>query len=201
MQPVTRDVLEQLIQEAQQAGKDTTDLESALSSIATISPPIGTSEQPLADGSSMVIESTGPARLEDFEPIQGSAGGKEGGNSEEQTMTAEVATDQVHSLGEFLSLQGELPETLASIADRIRVYRHDWGDKKGVYRLNLNWRGVKGSSLAFVSIGEGAPNGKHLGNARFTLHNVCPRPNGINIRVEVDWDDPLRIYVDYLVII
>lgn len=198
MQPVTREVLEQLIQEAQQAGKNTAELESALSSIATISPPIGTLEQPLEDSSSLVIESTGPARLEDFEPIQGSNGSNGGQNGVEQTMTAEVITDQVQSL---LSSECELPEALASIADRIRPYRHDWGDWKGWCKLNLNWSGIKGSSLAFVSIGEGTPNGKHLGKARFTLHNVCPRKNGIDILVEIDSKDRLRLYVDYLVII
>jgi hypothetical protein len=36
--------------------------------------------------------------------------------------------------------------------------------------------------------------------ARYTLHNVAVRNGGIDIWVNIEWDNPLRIHADYLVI-
>ncbi|MFH7023931.1 MAG: hypothetical protein ACHBN1_00615 [Heteroscytonema crispum UTEX LB 1556] len=81
------------------------------------------------------------------------------------------------------------------------TYRHDWGDRNGQWRLNLNWSAVNPNSRVFVAIGEGAPGGgKFIGNAKFTLHNVAPHDNGVGIWVNIEWGEPIRLYVDYLVI-
>ena len=80
-------------------------------------------------------------------------------------------------------------------------YRHDWGDRKGQHILNLNWGSVNRNSRVFVAIGEGASGGgKFIGSARFTLHNVAPQDGRVSIWVNIEWGEPIRLYVDYLVI-
>jgi hypothetical protein len=80
-------------------------------------------------------------------------------------------------------------------------YRHDWGDRKGAWTLRLNFAEVRRDSLVFVSAGEGAPGGgKFIGSARYTVHNVAPRDGGIDILVEIGWEEPIRLLVDYLII-
>jgi hypothetical protein len=80
-------------------------------------------------------------------------------------------------------------------------YRHDWGDRNGQWKLNLNWSVVRASSRIFVSIGEGAPGGgKHMGAARYTIHNVTMQNGVVSIWVNIEWGSPIRLYVDYLVI-
>ena len=81
------------------------------------------------------------------------------------------------------------------------TYRHDWGDRKGQWTLNLNWGVINRNSRVFVAIGEGASGGgKFIGNARFTLHNVAPQDGRVSIWVNIEWGEPIRLYVDYLVI-
>ena len=84
------------------------------------------------------------------------------------------------------------------------TYRHDWGNKRGQWTLRLNMGGVGPRTRAFVAIAEGAAGGpdggKHLGAARYTLHNVVPRAGGVDIWVNIEWGSDIRIYVDYLVI-
>lgn len=81
------------------------------------------------------------------------------------------------------------------------TYRHDWGDRSGQQILNLNWDAVTENSRVFVAVGEGAPGGgKFVGNARFTVHNVAPSNGEVSIRVNIEWDSPIRLYVDYLVV-
>lgn len=81
------------------------------------------------------------------------------------------------------------------------TYRHDWGDLNHQHILNLSWGAINHNSRVFVAIGEGAANGgKFMGAARFTLYNVAPQDGLISIRIDVDWDSPLRVYVDYLVV-
>ncbi|WBS05374.1 hypothetical protein OU994_14370 [Pseudoduganella sp. SL102] len=84
------------------------------------------------------------------------------------------------------------------------TYRHDWGPRRGQWTLRLNWPAVGPQSHVFVSIGEGAAGGpdagKFLGAARYTLHNVAPRPGGVDIWVNVEWGADIPLYVDYLVV-
>ena len=80
-------------------------------------------------------------------------------------------------------------------------YRHDWGDRNGQHKLNLNWGAVNANSRVFVAIGEGAPGGgKFIGGARYTLHNVAPSAGRVTIWVNIEWSSPIRLSVDYLVI-
>lgn len=84
------------------------------------------------------------------------------------------------------------------------TYRHDWGTRRGQWRLQLNWADVGPRSQVFVAIGEGAgagpDDGKFIGGARYTLHNVAPRAGGVDIWVNIEWNSDIRLYVDYLVV-
>ena len=84
------------------------------------------------------------------------------------------------------------------------TYRHDWGNKHGSWKLNLNWAAVTANSRVFVAIGEGLPGGppagKFIGDARYTLMNVAPANGHVSIWVNIDWGSDIRLYVDYLVV-
>ena len=83
-------------------------------------------------------------------------------------------------------------------------YRHDWGLRRGQWTLRLDWGAVNPRSHVFVSIGEGAAggpdNGKFVGAARYTLHNVAPRAGGVDIWVNIEWGSDILLYADYLVV-
>lgn len=67
MQPVTAEDLELLIKEAKEAGKDISTLErAAATERQPVSPPAGERKEKQTDEGIEVIESTGPAREEDF---------------------------------------------------------------------------------------------------------------------------------------
>jgi hypothetical protein len=82
-------------------------------------------------------------------------------------------------------------------------YRHNWGKLKGQHILPLNWGLITPNSLVFVAIGEGVlPNttaGKKIGEARYTLHNVAPQNGVVSIWVNIEWPNPIPLYVDYFV--
>ncbi len=82
-------------------------------------------------------------------------------------------------------------------------YRHDWGLKKGQHILPLSWGLITPNSLVFVAIGEGNPplpaNGKFIGSARYTVHNVSPQSGLVKVWVNIEWASPIRLYVDYFV--
>jgi len=69
MQPVTKEVLEQMIKDAKKAGKDTSELEETLKKIEEKEtlPPMGEIKKKRLEKGTMITESTGPAREEDFE--------------------------------------------------------------------------------------------------------------------------------------
>lgn len=84
------------------------------------------------------------------------------------------------------------------------TYRHDWGARRGQWVLRLNWDLIQPPSRVFVAIGEGVPGGpnagKFIGAARYTLHNVATRWNGVDIWVNIEWSSDISLYVDYLII-
>ena len=80
------------------------------------------------------------------------------------------------------------------------TYRHDWGLRKGRWVLHLQDPAITGATRVFVSAGEGSGDGKFIGAARYTVHNVAPGPGRVSIRVEIDWDTPISLLVDYLIV-
>jgi len=84
------------------------------------------------------------------------------------------------------------------------TYRHNWGARRGQWKLLLNWGDVNPRSKVFVAIGEGAgadvDAGKFIGGARYTLHNVAPRAGGVDIWVNIEWNSDISLFVDYLVV-
>jgi hypothetical protein len=107
--------------------------------------------------------------------------------------------EEVGQLG--MSQEGASPAALPSTC---YYYRSNWGLKNGQNILTLNWGIITPKSLVFVAIGEGVPpgpnNGKKIGQARYTLHNVAPGNGVISILVTIDWPNPIPLYVDYFVI-
>ncbi len=193
MQPVNQQDLEQIIKEARQAGKDVSELEATLETIKSRaglpSQPVGQRIERTTDVGKVIIESTGPAREEDFDisvsPGKPSSGLQASDTVDESRVTQLLSGDEV-------------PRELIG---RGFSYRHDWGDRNGWWDLRLNWGAVNRNSRVFVAIGEGAAGGgKFLGSANYTLHNVAPRDNGVDIRVYIGHSSPIRLYVDYLVV-
>ena len=84
------------------------------------------------------------------------------------------------------------------------TYRHDWGARRGQWVLRLNWDVIQPPSRVLVAIGEGVPSGpsagKFIGAARYTLHNVASRWNGVDIWVDIAWSSDISLYADYLII-
>jgi len=84
------------------------------------------------------------------------------------------------------------------------TYRHDWGLRRGKWVLRLNWAAVTPQSRLLVAVGEGAGGGpdagKVVGSGRFTVHNIAPRPGGVDIWVDIEWSADLPLYADYLVV-
>ena len=84
------------------------------------------------------------------------------------------------------------------------TYRHDWGMRRGEWLLRLNWNAIQPGSQVFVAIGEGVPGGppagKFIGAARYTVHNIAPRWNGVDVWVNIEWRSDISLYVDYLVV-
>lgn len=133
------------------------------------------------------------------------AGGSSGSGSASGAGHAFAEETQVAKKGEMRALlkhTGEL--TPQDVGGTAFTYRHDWGNKHGAWKLNLNLAGANPASRVFVAIGEGAAGGpdagKFVGDAKFTLMNVAPRAGGVDIWVNIDWGSDIRIYADYLVI-
>lgn len=87
------------------------------------------------------------------------------------------------------------------------TYRHNWGLRRGEMVLRLTSPRtplITPRSRIFVAIGEGmgpGPDaGKYIGSARYTVHNIAPRANGVDIWVNIEhWAD-IRLYADYFVV-
>ena len=72
MQIISNEELQQMIEEAKAAGKDVTAMERTLQESAermadAMAPPVGETIERETEKGTVVIESTGPARAEDFE--------------------------------------------------------------------------------------------------------------------------------------
>lgn len=77
------------------------------------------------------------------------------------------------------------------------------GNKCGQWRLNLTWSGVINcNSRVFVSCSEfNRANGcAFIGAVRYTVHNVSPYNDSVNVWVEISWDSDIPIRLDYSII-
>ncbi len=91
--------------------------------------------------------------------------------------------------------------TPSALSGRGFTYRHDWGDKNGQWKLTLNWPQIQASSRVFAAAGEcRAGGGNLMGAARYTVHNVVPKRNGIGVWLNIEWREPIRVCVDYFVV-
>jgi len=116
------------------------------------------------------------------------------------TLHTSQEVDEGQVLGLFPTAQETDVGTQALVGTGF-TYRHDWGDMNGQWKLNLNWGVIRANSRIFVAIAEGGPwPGKHMGAARYTLHNVVPKNSAVEIWVNIEWSSPIRLYVDYLVV-
>jgi hypothetical protein len=82
------------------------------------------------------------------------------------------------------------------------TYRHDWGNLKGRINLNLAWDAIQQGSKVFVSATEfgGGNQDAFIGAARYTVHNVAPHAGGVSVQINVEWDSPIRVRLDYLIV-
>ena len=131
-------------------------------------------------------------------------------SKEEFDHLPEIAQDAITASGIPLSVTHTIKTATVKVEQQQSVapcscatLRYDWGDLKGDYILNLSWPAVTARSAVFVAIGEGAAGGptagKFIGRAKFTLFNVAPHNGGVSIWVNVNWGEPIRLYVDYVV--
>lgn len=67
MQPVSEKDLKELIKQSKEAGKDVSKLEKTLETAREQFPPVGQTKEKQTETGTVVIESTGPAKEEDFE--------------------------------------------------------------------------------------------------------------------------------------
>jgi len=127
-----------------------------------------------------------------------SIGGERRGDSLLGAAAIDEASAKEEAVSRFGSAEGVGAQELIGTGF---TYRHDWGDRNGQWVLRLDWGAVNRNSRVFVAIGEGAAGGgKFIGGARFTLHNVAPRDGGVDIWVNVEWGEAIRLYVDYFVV-
>ena len=116
------------------------------------------------------------------------------------TEVTETADDA--AINHFAAVGADSPQ--AALAGTGFTYRHDWGRRRGDCKLNLNMSGVNARSRVMVSIGEGVAggpdNGKFIGAAKYTVHNVAPHARGVTIWVNIEWSSDILLYVDYMVV-
>ena len=82
------------------------------------------------------------------------------------------------------------------------TYRHDWGNRKGPWKLTLNSASINCNSRVFVSASEfgGGEQCAFTGSARYTVHNVSPTNGSVTVWVNIEWDSPIRLRLDYLIV-
>lgn len=150
-------------------------------------------------GSTAYAEHTQEADLGDVRSFLG-AGSPEPAPSAYAEVSQDADVAAVRPLAQGAG--GGSPE--AALSGDGFTYRHDWGLRRGQHVLRLNWGAVGPRSRVLVSVGEGAgggtDNGKFVGAARYTVHNVAPRAGGVDIWVNIEWGADISIYVDYLVV-
>lgn len=87
------------------------------------------------------------------------------------------------------------------------TYRHAWSSQHNG-RVNLRvtgFFGIRPDWNVFVSAGQAvvhgdATAGMFIGAARFTVNNVAPESDAMRIQLTIEWDAPLSVITDYLVV-
>ena len=115
-----------------------------------------------------------------------------------------MAAADASAVGQLAKSQARAAAPEPELSGTGFTYRHDWGLRRGKWVLRLNWAAVTPQSRVLVAVGEGAgggpDSGKVIGSGRFTVHNVAPRPGGVDIWVDIEWSADLSLYADYLVV-
>lgn len=104
------------------------------------------------------------------------------------------------------NVRGLLKSSAAAVAEDLSgtgfTYRHDWGNKRGQWKLTLNWGAVTRNSRVFVSTSEfgGGAQVPFVGAARYTVHNVAPFDGGVVVWINIEWGSDIRVQLSYLVV-
>jgi hypothetical protein len=82
------------------------------------------------------------------------------------------------------------------------TYRHDWGNRRGKWKLNLHMGGITCNSRVWVTATEfgGGQQCGFIGDAAYTVQNVATSNGVISVQVVIDWPDPIRVRLDYLIV-
>lgn len=109
-------------------------------------------------------------------------------------------TDQIKE--ESLIRFGSSDVSAQNLSGNGFTYRHDWGNRRGSWKLTLNWGSISNQSRVFVSICEfgGGSNQGFVGDAKYTVHNVAPFDGGVTIWITIEWSADIRVRADYLIV-
>ena len=75
----------------------------------------------------------------------------------------------------------------------------------GIVTFTATLRGVRPDWNVFVAMSEAevlgdATAGPRFGSARFTVNNVAPLFDKIVVRGTIEWDSPLAVIMDFLIV-
>ena len=97
----------------------------------------------------------------------------------------------------------EIVPGVFSFRHRFSLPSHGW------IKVNLSSNFITCKSIVFASASEYPADERipadeymcnHYGDARYTVHNITTYDGGVLVRLHVDWDSPLGVSIDYLVI-
>ena len=86
------------------------------------------------------------------------------------------------------------------------VYQHDCsGRYYGNRIINLEWDDIREESIVFASASEYEADTRNgyqrsfIGSAKYTIHNIAPYDGGVKLWLEIHWDSPLPVRLNFLV--
>jgi hypothetical protein len=168
-------------------------LEAMRSKAISPTPPVGQKIERAEGKGAVVIESTGPAREDDFDSGQtkGSIQGTSGVLSEEPISSSVAKVEEAMEL-----FGGAAGGGLGELYGKGYAWgRHDCGDGYGTFTHRINCPVITPTSAVFISASEG-----FLGSAMYTLHNIVPQQGFVLFNINIGWKYPIRLYVSLLVI-
>jgi hypothetical protein len=87
-----------------------------------------------------------------------------------------------------------------------KVFRIFWGRHNGRVKLTVNGDIINDQSIVLVTASEGdeanstASPARFVGNANIRVENIAPFNKGVVFIVSVDWDHPLPIWTDIVIL-